>query len=73
MKGYAVSDSITEEQIAQLKKDAENKEMLLKAQGNVIRIDDRFIATLKNLIELYENEKSKIAEINAEELFKTDV
>lgn len=73
LKGYAVSDSITEEQIAQLKKDAENKEMLLKAQGNVIRIDDRFISSLKKLIDLYENERSKLSEVNAEELFKTDV
>lgn len=69
LKGYAVSDSITEEQIAQLKKDAENKEMLLKAQSGVIRIDDRFISSLKKLIDIYENERSKLSEINAEDLF----
>lgn len=69
LKGYAVSDNITEEQIAQLKKDAENKEMLLKAQSGVIRIDDRFISSLKKLIDLYENERSKLSEINAEDLF----
>ena len=70
LKGYAVSDSITEEQIAQLKKDAENKEMLLKAQSGVIRIDDRFVSSLKKLIDIYENERSKLSEINAEELFQ---
>lgn len=70
LKGYAVSDSITEEQIAQLKKDAENKEMLLKAQSGVIRVDDRFISSLKKLIDIYENERSKISEINAEDLFE---
>ena len=69
LKGYAVSDSITEEQIAQLKKDAENKEALLKAQGGVIRVDDRFISSLKKLIDLYENERSKLNEIKAEDLF----
>ena len=69
LKGYAVSDSITEEQIAQLKKDAENKEMLLKAQSGVIRVDDRFVDSLKKLIDLYENERSKLSEINAEDLF----
>lgn len=69
LKGYAVSDSITEEQVAQLKKDAENKEMLLKAQSGVIRVDDRFIDSLKKLIDLYENERSKLSEINAEDLF----
>lgn len=73
LKGYAVSDNISEEQIAQLKKDAENKEMLLKAQSGVIRVDDRFISSLKKLIDLYENERSKLSEVNAEELFKTDV
>lgn len=72
LKGYAVSDSITEEQIAQLKKDAESKEALLKAQGGVIRIDDRFISSLKKLIDLYENERSKLSEINAEDLFKKE-
>ena len=70
LKGYAVSDNITEEQIAQLKKDAENKEMLLKAQSGVIRIDDRFVSSLKKLIDLYENERSKLSEINAEDLFE---
>lgn len=69
LKGYAVSDNITEEQIAQLKKDAENKEALLKAQGGVIRVDDRFISSLKKLIDLYENERSKLNEIKAEDLF----
>ena len=69
LKGYAVSENITEEQIAQLKKDAENKEMLLKAQSGVIRIDDRFVDSLKKLIDLYENERSKLSEINAEDLF----
>lgn len=69
LKGYAVSDSITEEQIAQLKKDAENKELLLKAQSGVIRIDDRFISSLKKLIDLYENERSKLSEIKAEDIF----
>lgn len=70
LKGYAVSDNITEEQIAQLKKDAENKEALLKAQGGVIRVDDRFISSLKKLIDLYENERSKLNQIDAEDLFK---
>lgn len=69
LKGYAVSDSITEEQIAQLKKDAENKEALLKCQSGVIRVDDRFIDSLKKLIDLYENERSKLSKINAEDLF----
>lgn len=69
LKGYAVSDNISEEQIAQLKKDAESKEMLLKAQSGVIRVDDKFISSLKKLIDLYENERSKLSEINAEELF----
>lgn len=69
LKGYAVSDSITEEQIAQLKKDAKNKEMLLKAQSGVIRIDDRFVSSLKKLIDIYENERSKLSEVNAEDLF----
>lgn len=72
LKGYAVSDNITEEQIAQLKKDAENKEMLLKAQSGVIRIDDRFVSSLKKLIDIYENERSKLSEINAEDLFKKE-
>ena len=70
LKGYAVSDSITEEQIAQLKKDAENKEALLKCQSGVIRVDDRFVSSLKKLINLYENERSKLSEINAEDIFK---
>lgn len=69
LKGYAVSESITEEQIAQLKKDAENKELLLKAQSGVIRVDDKFVSSLKKLIDIYENERSKVSEINAEELF----
>lgn len=69
LKGYAVSNTITEEQIANLKKDAENKEALLKTQGGVIRLDDRFISTLKKLIDLYENERSKLTEVNVEELF----
>lgn len=70
LKGYAVSENITEEQIAQLKKDAENKEMLLKSQGGVIRVDDRFVSSLKKLIDIYENERSKLSEVNAEELFE---
>lgn len=69
LKGYAVSDSITEEQIAQLKKDAESKEMILKAQGGVIRLDDRFISTLKELIDLYENKRSELSVANAKDLF----
>lgn len=69
LKGYAVSENITEEQIAQLKKDAENKEALLKCQSGVIRVDDRFIDSLKKLIDLYENERSKLSKINAEDLF----
>ena len=69
LKGYTVSENITEEQIAQLKKDAENKEALLKSQSGVIRVDDRFITSLKKLIDLYENERSKLNEINAEDLF----
>lgn len=69
LKGYAVSDSITEEQITQLKKDAENKEALLKCQSGVIRVDDRFVDSLKKLIDLYENERSKLSNINAEDLF----
>lgn len=70
LKGYAVSDSITEEQIAQLKKDAENKEALLKCQSGVIRLDDKFVSDLKKLISLYENDRSKLSEVNAEEIFK---
>ena len=69
LKGYAVSDSITEEQIAQLKKDAESKEMILKAQGGVIRLDDRFISTLKELIDLYENKRSELSVASAVDLF----
>ena len=70
LKWYAVSESITEEQIAQLKKDAENKELLLKAQSGVIRVDDKFVSSLKKLIDIYENERSKLSEINAENLFQ---
>lgn len=69
LKGYAVSESISEEQIAQLKKDTENKELLLKAQSGVIRVDDKFISSLKKLIDMYENERSKLSEVNAEDLF----
>lgn len=69
LKGYAVSDNITEEQTAQLKKDAESKEMILKAQGGVIRLDDKFISTLKELISLYENKRSELSAVSAESLF----
>ena len=46
------------------------EEPLLKAQNGVIRIDDRFVSSLKKLIDIYENERSKLSEINAEELFQ---
>ncbi len=69
LKGYAVSDNISEEQVSKLVQDAKDKAKLIKVQGDVIRVDDRFIASLKRLIELYENEKSKVAEIVADDLF----
>jgi prophage antirepressor-like protein len=69
-KGYAVSETITDEQVAKLVTDAKDKAKLIEAQGKVVRVNDRFVAALKELINLYENEKAKIAEINAEELFE---
>lgn len=69
LKGYAVSDNISEEQVSKLVQDAKDKAKLIKVQGDVIRVDDRFIASLKRLIALYEDEKSKVAEIVADDLF----
>ncbi len=72
LKGYAVSDNISEEQISQLKKDANSKEMLLKAQSGVIRLNDKFVSSLKKLINMYENDQSKLSGINVEELFRAE-
>ena len=69
LKGYAVSDNISEEQVSKLVQDAKDKAKLIKVQGDVIKVDDRFIASLKRLIALYEDEKSKVAEIVADDLF----
>ena len=69
LKGYAVSENITNDQVAKLVQDAKNKAKLIEAQGNVVRVNDRFISSLKELIRIYEEEKSKVAEIVAEDLF----
>lgn len=69
LKGYAVSNTITEEQVAKLVTDAKNNVKLIEAQGNVIRTDDRLIDAMEKLIDLYRNERAKITEINTEDLF----
>ena len=63
LKGYAVSENITNDQIDMLKSDIEQKETLLKIQGNVIRKNDRFISALKQLIQIYEKDPQSIIQI----------